>query len=87
MSNETGATAHTNRQIKLSRVLDKVENAGTEVSYRCINRRNCYECKSSGQIEFISIQEEIEQNIINKSVHVDIAKGITIAKLPFIVNP
>ena len=30
---------------------------------------------------------EIEQNIINKSVHVDIAKGITIAKLPFIVNP
>ena len=87
LSNDSGATAHTNRQIKLSRVLDKVENAGTEVSYRCINCRNCNECKSSGQIEFISIQVEIEQNIINKSVHVDIAKGITIAKLPFIVNP
>ena len=40
-----------------------------------------------GILEYISIQEEFEQNVIDKSVHVDLQKGITIAKLPFIVNP
>ena len=38
-------------------------------------------------MEYISIQEELEQNIINKSVYVDVAKGVTIVKLPFLVGP
>ena len=71
----------------MSKLQNIIENAGTEVSYRCINCRNCVECKNSGQVEYISIQEELEQNIINKSVYVDIAKGVTIAKLPFLVSP
>ena len=87
IEDETVTTNFANRQLKVSKLQNIIENAGTEVSYRCINCRNCVECKNSGQVEYISIQEELEQNIINKSVHVDIAKGVTIAKLPFLVSP
>ena len=87
LSNEALATSHTSRQIRLSKVLHMVENAGTEVLYRCINCRNCNECRNSGKIGCISIQEEFEQHFIEEGVHVDIEKGITLAKLPFILNP
>ena len=36
-----------------------------------------------GLIEEISIQEEVEQDLINKSVAVDIEKRTCTAKLPF----
>ena len=81
LSNEAWATAHTSRQIRLSKVLDMVENAGTEVLYRCINCRNCNECRNSGKIEYISTQEELYQHFIGKSVHADIEKGITLCLL------
>ena len=66
---------------------DEVENAGTEVSYRCNNCRNCQECKKSLRIDVVSIQEEIESEIIDQCVSVDIEKGESVAKLPFVVNP
>ena len=68
-------------------MFDKVESAGTEILYRCANCCNCPTCKNSERIEFISIQEEVEQNIIDKSVRVNLEKGETIARLPFISNP
>ena len=37
--------------------------------------------------EIVSIQEEIEEDIINKSVAVDVEKGLAVANLPFIENP
>ena len=43
--------------------------------------------QKSNRSENISIQEEIEQAGIEKSVVVDINKGQTIAKLPFLCNP
>ena len=49
--------------------------------------RNCPECKKSDRFESISIQEEIEQAVIEKNVVVDINKGRTIVKLPFLSNP
>ena len=49
--------------------------------------RSCTECKKGGLIEEISIQEEVEQDLINKSVAVDIEKRTCTAKLPFIVDP
>ena len=69
------------------KIFDDIENSGTEITYRCVECRNCPECKKGGKIESISIQEEIEQHLINHSVDVDIRKAITIAKLPFIFNP
>ena len=51
-----------------SKMYEAVENAGTEVTYRCVECRNCSECKKYGQIESISIQEEVKQSIIERSV-------------------
>ncbi|MEO1895331.1 MAG: hypothetical protein ABGX32_03585, partial [Methylococcales bacterium] len=75
------------RAPKISQIFDKLENAGTEITYRCKDCRECPECKKSDRFESISIQEEIEQAVIEKSVNVDIKKGRTIAKLPFLNNP
>ena len=47
---------------------EEVENAASEVLYRCINCRKCQKCKNGNRIESISIKEEIEQDIINQSV-------------------
>ena len=63
------------------------ENAGTEVDYRCINCRNCIDCKNGERIELISIQDEHEENMIDRSVEVDVHKGITFASLPFKERP
>ena len=71
---------------KISQKFDKIENAGTEITYRCKDGRNCPECKKSDRFESIRIQEEIEQAVIEKSV-VDFNKGRSIAKLPFLSNP
>ena len=74
-------TAH--RPPKNSKMYEEVENAGTEVTCRCVECRNCSKCKKNGQIESISIQEEVEQSIIECSVEVNVQRGITVAKLPF----
>ena len=66
---------------------DEIERAGTEVLYRCNNCRNCQECKKSLRIDVVSIQEEIESEIIEQCVTVDTEKGESVAKLPFVVNP
>ena len=66
---------------------DEVENAASEILYRCIDCRNCQKCKNGERTESISIKEEVEQDIINKSVFVDTNKGKTEAKLPFIQDP
>ena len=42
------------------KVFEEIEAAGTEVSYRCVRCRGCQDCKNSGNIECISIQEEVE---------------------------
>ena len=82
-------SAFTNKisKLKMEKRFMEVENAGTEILYRCIKCRECADCKINEQIEHISIQDEIEQNIINKSIKVDLVKGITTAKLPFMMDP
>ena len=76
-----------NRQPKHSKFFEKVESAGTEATYRCLCCRGCKDCKTGERIEFISIQEEVEQDVINRSFKVDLNKGYVIAKLPFICDP
>ena len=76
-----------NRQPKQSKFFEKVESAGTEASYRCVRCRGCKDCKTGERIEFISIQDEVEEDVINCSFKVDLNKGYVIAKLPFICDP
>ena len=65
----------------------QVENAATEISYCCISCRDCKDCLNNKHIENISIREEVEQGLINKSVQVNIQNLCTTAKLPFTHNP
>ena len=64
------------------KLFNEVENAGSEILYRCVNCRSCKVCPKGEKVELMSIQEEVEQDIINKSVVVDIAKGVVMASLP-----
>ena len=76
-----------NRQPKQSKFFEKVESAGREASYRCVRCRGCKDCGTGERIEFISIQDEVEEDVINCSFKVDLNKGYVIAKLPFICDP
>ena len=75
------------KTLKCKKMFDMVEKVGTDVSYRCVSCRNCAECKNGENIELISIQDEFEQEVINKIVEVDTDRGITYASLPFIESP
>ena len=73
--------------VKNSKLFEIAENAGSEVDYRCIKCRNCVDCKKSGEVQCISIQEEVEQDLVDKSVAVLPEKGMSVAKLPFLQDP
>ena len=75
------AAQSASRVIKDFLVLDDL---GSEVEYRCNACRNCYDCKNGEQIEQISLQEETEQWLIEKSVNFDCEKKQVVAKLPFL---
>ena len=66
---------------------EELDKTGTNISYRCMDCRNCKECKKGSLIEEISIQEEVEQDLINKSVALDIKNRTCTAKLSFTVDP
>ena len=72
---------------KCLKVFDKIERAGTEITYRCMDCRNCKECLKGGLIEEISIQEEAEQDLINKNVSVNIEERYSSTKMPFLADP
>ena len=73
--------------LKTIKRIEQVEEAGTEITYRCIDCRNCPECKKGPRLESVSIQEEAEQVLIDRSVIVDTEKRITTAELPFLTQP
>ena len=72
---------------KIVKRFEQVERAGTEASYRCIKCRGYSNCKKSKKIECISLQEEMEQGIINNSVTVYLRLCYTSAYLPFMCDP
>ena len=63
------------------------EDFGSSIDYRCPGCRSCTRCKNSEILDRISLQEEREQFIIEKSVsyHGELKK--VMAKLPFILDP
>ena len=75
------------RSPKGLKTFEEIEKAGTDISYRCIDCRDCKECKRSSRVEEISIEEEVGQSLINKSVTVDTKKKCSTATLPFTADP
>ena len=55
----------------------QIEDAGKEVSYYCVDCLGCSNCKTSGRIESISIEEEVEDALIEGSVTVHPVEGYT----------
>ena len=61
---------------------------GSEINFRCIDCRGCQTCKNLQSCdETISVQEEIEQDVIYRSVKVDIDERTSTATLPLMLNP
>ena len=57
------------------------------MSFRCIECRGCENCKRSDRVDSVSIQEEVEQHLMESKVKVDIQKGKSSALLPFVTDP
>ena len=72
---------------KMVKIFEEIEKAGTQINYRCLDCRDCTECRKGSSIEEISIQEDIKQQIIGKSVSVDFENHIASANLPFLSDP
>ena len=75
------------RSPKALKIFDEIEKAGTNVTYRCPDCRNCKECKRSSRVDEISIEEEVGQSLIDKSVTVDPVNKCSTATLPFTADP
>ena len=73
--------------IRSKKTFNVAENAASEITHRCVNCTNCKQCKDDEKSNVTSIKEEIEQDLINKSVTVDIENRICTAKLTVIRNP
>ena len=68
---------------QLDKKFDESQGAGgIDVSYWCVECRDCPDCKVSGQDEEISVREEVERDVINRSVEVDLTECETKADLP-----
>lgn len=67
--------------------MKKIDDIGTEISYRCIKCRGCKECLRGETIEKTSLTEEVEQNDIEAGIRHDVASSRLYTTLPFIKDP
>ena len=65
----------------------EAEQVGSEVTYRCIKCRACFDCKKGELLEEASLQEEAEQALIEASVWLEPEKRKLICRLPFVKDP
>ena len=79
--------SQSNMLVRNVKMFEEIENARCEIFYRCNNCRNCKACKEHARVDMMSVKEEVEQDVINKSVTVDTDRRITTALLPLIFNP
>ena len=68
-----------------SEIFRQSQEAGSELQFRCINCRGCQRCKElSTTDEVMSVKEEVEQDVINKSIHIDVTNQTSNAFLPLL---
>ena len=77
----------TRRGPKCLKNFEAMENAGTVISYRCMDCRNCKKCLNDGLVEEISIRAEAEQHLIDRNVTVNIEEGYCSTNMPFLADP
>ena len=71
---------------KMRQLVDQ-EDVGDLVTYRCPLCSKCVRCKESGKIRAVTMQEALEQAVVDNSVFVDKEKRRVYVKLPFMVDP
>ena len=76
-----------NMLVRNFEIIEEVENAGSEIYYRCNSWRNCKACKEHTRADVMSVKEGVEQDVINRSITVDTDRSITAALLPLMFNP
>ena len=73
--------------IRKQKIFENVENTGSETTYRCSLCRNCKVCKEHSTDEIMSVKEEVEKDMINKSVKINVASQRITSSLPLMSNP
>ena len=72
LNDESEYESNTNYfSLKQQNMFTQVENAANEISYCCISCRECRHCLNNEHIENISIKEEVEQDLMDKSVQLN----------------
>ena len=83
---KTVKPSQNNMFVRNFKMFEEVENAGSEISFRCNNCRNCKACKEHSRVDMMGVKEEVEQDVINKPITVDTDRIITTALLPLMFN-
>ena len=73
--------------VRKQKIFEDAENTGSKITYRCSKCRNCKVCKEHSTDEIMSVKEEVEIDVINKSLKVDMASQRTTASFPLMNNP
>ena len=63
----------------------EAEDVGSEINFRCVVCRQC-QCKDRSH-SALSLKEEVEQDVIDRSVTVNFEERVTVATLPLISDP
>ena len=86
-NNDITRILHTAAVTTKMKEMQHVDEIGADIEYRCGDCRTCTRCKNAEAIEKVSLQEEREQFLIEKSVeYVETEKALR-ATLPFIQDP
>ena len=92
-ANPTGLEAHVCRikgdQVPIARMRELLDQDNPEglISFRCTTCSACVTCRKSPRTNAISLQESREQDVIEKSVTVNLEERKVHVKLPFMVDP
>ena len=72
--------AYANKRVpRCAKQFEEIEKSGTEINFRCVDCRSCVKCKNSMRFDAISMQEEVEQTLIERAVRVEKDKCVTMA--------
>lgn len=75
--------------IPISRMRELIDqdDIGDTVSYRCPTCSKCITCKKTSKENAVSIQGKVEQEALEKSVHVDLVSKTCWVDVPFLQDP
>merc|ERR1711860_91433 len=74
-------------KVQLEEQLREMEDIGSRITYRCVKCAGCEVCKKSDKTREQSIQDVLQEELIEKSFDIDEEKGVTYARFPWKKDP